>query len=223
VSLDAQLSPRGPQPIRFIAIPFPPKAEALCTNFARPLTFKAQILVCLAHSLESLRQPSARQVRAAIRGLATGVRVLLLIRVLRVPSKAFHLPLQLLRFAAQPFLLPALVDGLAGAWLLRGQFVLSAREFVESLQGLLDFLAAGLCRVDHDHATPAVFGEVLAEAKARRAMKVRYESIDHRLGHEVQTREGGWQRRIEEAPNGGGTYSSRRRRISSTLMRSGSA
>ena len=45
----------------------------------------------------------------------------------------------------------------------------------------------------------AVFGEFLAEAEIRRAMQAVNESIDDRLGHQIQTGNSGEHRGIEEA------------------------
>ncbi len=45
----------------------------------------------------------------------------------------------------------------------------------------------------------AILGELLAESEIGRAMQARHKSIHHGLGHQVQVRDAGQQRRIDEA------------------------
>jgi hypothetical protein len=58
-------------------------------------------------------------------------------------GEAFHLALEFLGFAAEHFLLPALLEALLIlVLLLAGEFLLAAGQLFEALQGFVDFLGA---------------------------------------------------------------------------------
>ena len=59
-----------------------------------------------------------------------------------VPRQLFHLLLQLFSFAAEHFLLPALLRALLFVALLLSEFLLPARKLLELLQRLIEFFLA---------------------------------------------------------------------------------
>src|SRR5262249_23696928 len=105
----------------------------------RLLHARVGLLIVLAALAGSSRLPGGRRRRRAV-----------LRRLRTVAAELLHLPLQLFCFAAQHFLLPALLGSICRILWLLSEFLLAAGQFVQFLQRFVDcflLLVLGVSRL----------------------------------------------------------------------------